>query len=274
MPAHLLCTQGTHNPACYQLPSILLQPTIHHSNHAHYPAPPPRSIMFVEFREFCTHPERATKQVGEAGPVIALVECHAMVAGSIMAYAQPAGPPSLHCRRCCSLWAPTRSSSSSARCRRAWRGSARDAGERWKRRALCDCHSGWAAGALLLSRGAARSVHAGFYLTPAIPPPTRSMHPSVHRKLVRYFQEPNMRLYSLLGRSFGWEDPEGQRVSSYMTGGAAGAAPPKPAPIQLAALGSMGSGAEAAGGGGKASSRDSVIRMGASTVAPPLVDAV
>lgn len=83
-----------------------------------------------------------------------------------------------------------------------------------------------------------------------------------------------MRLYSLLGRSFGWEDPEGQRVSSYMTGGAAGAAPPKPAPIQLAALGSMGSGAETAGGGGKAGGKDFVICMGASALAPPLVDAV
>lgn len=101
------------------------------------------------------------------------------------------------------------------------------------------------------------------------PPPLRSMHPSVHRKLVRYFQEPNMRLYSLLGRSFGWEDPEGQRVSSYMTGGAAGAAPPaKPAPIRLAALGDMAQDVPRTKG------EDVVIRMDASAVAPPLADVV
>ncbi|PRW56323.1 sulfotransferase [Chlorella sorokiniana] len=157
----------------------------------------PENIMFVEFREFCTHPERATKQVLEfVGADPQLLNFRTL-------------PPGM-------------------------------AGERKGRR----------------------------------------MHPSVHRKLVRYFQEPNLRLYSLLGRSFGWEDTEGQRVSSYITGGeGGGAVPAKPAPIQLVALGDVsGKGAETTVVSGskarKADGRDVVIHMGASAVAPPLVDAV
>lgn len=99
------------------------------------------------------------------------------------------------------------------------------------------------------------------------------MHPSVHRKLVRHFHDHNRRLYTLLGRSFGWEDPEGQRVSSYMTGGSSAPTTAKPAPIRLAAVSEAGA-AEAAGNGAKAAGKDVVIRMSASAVSPPLADAV
>ena len=63
-----VCTQDIQSPCLLpaSFPSSWSQPVMHAC-----PAPPPRSIMFVEFREFCTHPERATKQVGEAGPMIA-----------------------------------------------------------------------------------------------------------------------------------------------------------------------------------------------------------
>lgn len=102
------------------------------------------------------------------------------------------------------------------------------------------------------------------------------MHPSVHRKLVRYFQEPNLRLYSLLGRSFNWEDAEGQRVSSYMTGGPT---PARPAPIKLAALATdASSGERPAAGGAKAAAKqgsgEGAVSIAASAAALPVADAV